>query len=269
MDIEKLNKSQIVLLTLLVSFVTSIATGIVTVSLIDQTPPAITQSVSRIVRETVQSAVPAAVGQPAAAAQPKTEPPPAQPSLSELIARADRSIVRLYGGPASAPVFLGLGVVLDNSGTVVTDADALGALDAVTATLSDGTSTPMIATTRIPSSGLAYLEPAASTTDVRFVPASLAGTQPLVGDTIVAFADKSDLRIASGLVLALADSTQPDIATNVLPTAIIKGSPIINVQGEFLGLSTGAARQQDASSFMPITSIAPHSSQIGANLGAM
>ena len=33
MDLEKLNKSQIVLLTLLVSFVTSIATGIVTVAL--------------------------------------------------------------------------------------------------------------------------------------------------------------------------------------------------------------------------------------------
>src|SRR4029077_18213268 len=54
MDIEKLTKSQIVLLTLLVSFVTSIATGIVTVSLMDQAPPAIAQSVSRIVEHTVE-----------------------------------------------------------------------------------------------------------------------------------------------------------------------------------------------------------------------
>ena len=58
MDIEHLSKSQIVLLTLLVSFVTSIATGIVTVSLMDQAPPAIAQTVNRIVERTVEKAVP-------------------------------------------------------------------------------------------------------------------------------------------------------------------------------------------------------------------
>ena len=49
MDMEELSKSQIILLTLLVSFVTSIATGIVTVSLMNQAPPAIAQTVNRII----------------------------------------------------------------------------------------------------------------------------------------------------------------------------------------------------------------------------
>jgi len=58
MDIENLNKSQTILLTLLVSFVTSIATGIVTITLMDQAPPAITQTIHKVVEKTVETVVP-------------------------------------------------------------------------------------------------------------------------------------------------------------------------------------------------------------------
>jgi hypothetical protein len=44
MDIEELSKSQLIMLALLLSFVTSMATGIVTFSLMDQAPPAIAQT---------------------------------------------------------------------------------------------------------------------------------------------------------------------------------------------------------------------------------
>ena len=54
MDIKDLNKPQLILLAVLLSFVTSIATGIVTVTLMQQAPVSFTAPVNRIVQQTVE-----------------------------------------------------------------------------------------------------------------------------------------------------------------------------------------------------------------------
>ena len=55
---DELNKTQLILLVLFVSFVTSIATGITTVTLLEEAPLSVTQPINRIVRETVKVVVP-------------------------------------------------------------------------------------------------------------------------------------------------------------------------------------------------------------------
>ena len=59
MDIKDLNKFQLLLLAVLLSFVTSIATGITTVTLMQQAPPSVTTPITQVVRETVEKIVPA------------------------------------------------------------------------------------------------------------------------------------------------------------------------------------------------------------------
>src|SRR6185503_2549821 len=117
MNIEELTKSQIFLLTILTSFVTSMATGIVTISIMDQGPTTITQSVSRVIQATVEqpaksekSANTKNTAVAAAVAVPLQAPPaPKEKTLAEVIQTASPSIVRIYSDSASAPTFFALG----------------------------------------------------------------------------------------------------------------------------------------------------------------
>jgi len=54
MDIKELNKTQLILLAILLSFVTSIATGITTVTLMQQAPASFTAPVNRVVQQTIE-----------------------------------------------------------------------------------------------------------------------------------------------------------------------------------------------------------------------
>ena len=54
MDIKDLNKPQLILLAVLLSFVTSIATGITTVTLMQQAPASVTVPINRVIRQTVE-----------------------------------------------------------------------------------------------------------------------------------------------------------------------------------------------------------------------
>lgn len=59
MDMNELNKSQLILLAILLSFVVSIATGITTVSLMQRAPESVSVPINRVVRQTVEKIVPA------------------------------------------------------------------------------------------------------------------------------------------------------------------------------------------------------------------
>ncbi|GMQ95238.1 MAG: hypothetical protein BMS9Abin13_351 [Patescibacteria group bacterium] len=127
-SMEHLNKTQIVLLTLLVSFVTSIATGIVTVTLMDQAPPGVTQTINRVVEKTIQVVVPGE-GQKTTIIT-KTIITKEEDLIVSAIEQNTKSIVRLVravsGGKEES---LGMGVVISDDGLVVTDKAKMAGAD--------------------------------------------------------------------------------------------------------------------------------------------
>ncbi len=129
MEMEKLNKTQIVLLTLLVSFVTSIATGIVTVTLMDQAPPGVTNTISKVVERTVEIVVP---GETQVTTTVKTVIVKENTLIADAVEKNSDNVVRIFTtntrpdieNPESLVVeqkFIGLGFIVSDGGLITTD----------------------------------------------------------------------------------------------------------------------------------------------------
>jgi len=259
MNMEQLTKSQIVLLTLLVSFVTSIATGIVTVSLMDQAPPAVAQTVNRIIERTIETVAVEPKGQTAATivTQEKTVIVKESDLISQALTRVNPSVVRLFTTSTDTPAFLALGVVMDASGTIVSDADIFKTGDVAIAELASGARVRVALTSQDTTSAIAYFASATTTTEGKtpvWSPISIAGIHPTLGATVIAIGGKSTPRVGTGIITALiasADDKGPQVIdTDVGVESIFAGSPIITTEGSLLGLRTGVARAASATGFV-------------------
>ncbi len=256
MDIEQLSKSQIVLLTLLVSFVTSIATGIVTVSLMDQAPPAIAQTVNRIIERTVEKVVPAGQSAATVITQEKTVVVKESTLISEMVSRIEPSVVRLYTSDVENPQFLGLGVVSDGTGMIVSGAD-IGDSVSTMVERNDNTRVRGFISSKDAVYGLSYFTTATTTADgkpVTWKPVTLSPKDPMLGESLIAVAGRSVARIAAGIVTALVpgvDESAPQIIeTDIAEGSILPGSPLFDTDGNLRGLSTAVSRAAEPSSFV-------------------
>ncbi len=138
---EDLNKTQLVLLTLLVSFVTSIATGIITVSLLEEAPSNVTQTINRVVERTVEKVVPEASTNISAE------------DLARLEASEAALIKITENTKALAPISLknadgtlsyhAMGVIVSKEGLVITDPNGIAVGGSYVVSIDDKTDLPL------------------------------------------------------------------------------------------------------------------------------
>ena len=236
MDLEKLTKHQIILLTLLVSFVTSIATGIVTVSLMAQAPSSITRTINQIVERTVQTVAPAIQG--AAVVTEKTVVVKNDDLAAQSIGAVQKAIIRitLKGGQE----LLARGVIVDSKGTALTDRallDASGATE-FDAIIHDGTRVSVKMHAQNGTTTPLVLVDVAVGTSTGWAPAVLADAKKLqLGQSIIRIGGKGVDTVGSGVIATLPSFDNPSMLEASVQS-VTPGSILITLFGEVIAMAT-------------------------------
>ncbi len=245
MKLEELNKNQIVLLVLLVSFVTSIATGIVTVTLMDQAPAGVTQTINRIVERTVERVVPG----PTQTATVIKEVPvivTEEDLIVSAIKNSEPAILKIVavGEPDK---MLGSGFIFSDAGLVATvievSASSTTKVQKYQAILANGESQDLEFVKEV--SGVTVMSlPKILNEEKKFNFLELADDELAVGQTVLAIGtplapNEPNISISKigALLMASATST-PEIKTIAASRDNI-GGPILNIKGKVIGISRG------------------------------
>lgn len=230
MDIEELSKSQLILLTILVNFVTSVATAIIAVTLLDHAPPYVTQTIDHVVEKSIDTV--AAAAPPVASV---VAPAPSDQDLvtSAIAADAARLVTISVKDAATTTPVIAIGTFLPRSRTVVTAAqDALP--KEATIAFADGSSLP--ASLAREGNGIAVYGFADSAAFPKVPAFSLVSAKDLVlGETALAIG--ADGAAATGIV----SKVSADGSVQTTLPQVGAGSAVVDLSGNLIGIAEGGA----------------------------
>lgn len=274
MNIELLTKSQIVLLVLLVSFVTSIATGIVTVTLLADAPPVVTQTINQIVERTIERIVPGETQTATVIETVKTIVVNEEDLITQAIDKNADKIVKIFRVTADGSIYAGAGVLVSKDGivAVATDSSIIKSDKQYFALLSNGKE--MLGEVIVEEiSKATVLLRLTFTEEDGVVPGSIkyGDINALkLGQTILTLYGKARTSIALGIISGLDEEEvvvevpeeseeEPRvilvlqaIETNLDDIIIEKGGVILDIFGDVIGISTLESRTHGKSDFTSI-----------------
>ncbi|WP_211247601.1 S1C family serine protease [Cryptosporangium arvum] len=169
---------------------------------------------------------------------------------------------------------LGTGVVANADGTILTAFHVVEGATAVTVTFADGTRSPATVADSAPEIDIAVLVPERLPDVV--VPATLGGG-PAIGDDVVAIGnplglvDTTTTGVVSGLNRTVARSGAAPLAGLIQFDAAVNpgssGGPLLNSQGQVIGIVVALANPTDAGTFIGVGFAVPIGSALGAGEG--
>ena len=273
---ENLNKQQIVLLTLLTSFVTSIATGIFTVSLMDQAPKSVVQTINRVVERTIEKVNPEGSNSAAAVATTKeTVVVRDDDMVVNSVEQNKNSVVRIYrnNGGSSGQEFAGLGVVISRDGILVAGKPLYSdGIIKYSASFENGKLYNVSLLPRKEGGKFTFLKINQDPQKLEtFQAIKLTDSDSLkLGQTVIAWGGQIRNSVSTGIVSSLVDwnadvsnssstdnvatSTPKHIAaieTNINLTDTISGGPLLTLYGDMVGIRVSLQSVTNEFYFMP------------------
>jgi len=245
---EDLNKSQIILLTLLISFVTSIATGIMTTSLLQEAPLEVTRNINRIVEKTIETVTTPGIVTPG------------QKEVTTVIVKEDdmivssidkniKSIVRISEKDTilDTTSFYGFGLVINKDGFIAADRKTIVGGNIYTAKTSDGTELTLIPHgVDKQTNFILFRAVQPEKNPYTFAPAVFGDNEPKLGQTLTSLGGETNNSVSVGRVVSLemkesgtGTSTVKylvNINTDISSTGLVPGSPTFNLSGDVVGI---------------------------------
>lgn len=275
---EGLTKQQLILLALLVSFVTSIATGIVTVSLMDQAPKSVTQTINRIVERTVEKVVPAESSATTIVSK-ETVVVKSDDMVISSIEKNSKNLLRIIKIKDQSGVTKekigGIGFVVGKKGLIVSDIgvlskemDDFGSVipETYEVVLTSGQRAQIFPVGVDNGSNLVFFEVRNSdgkaTLDGLPSYLKLGDSDSLkLGQSVVVLGGKDNDSVSTGIIASLINNDSSTkiigkwklIKTDVKFADVLPGSPIVNLSGEIIGIFIGQNVTKD--SYLPIKSV--------------
>ena len=251
---EDLTKQQMVLLTLLVSFVASTATSITIVSIITDTTPVISQTFNRIVEKTIERVVtgtttPTVIKIPTpttVATESDQIVTAVQTNLSFMVNIAT-SKTEKSGGEKR-----GIGFIIGESGLVVTDKNVSSDWNEFSGSLLNGKSYTAKKVFVDEKTGIALLELYEGDKKVVLRGASLSLSEAKLGQTVLSLGGKGMSTVSEGIVSEIIKSSEKEnpITRIILSLSFSqsdRGGPLFGIDGKVIGINLISSEGKDFS----------------------